>query len=548
MPSPIPSSPYDNVRFEELGLVEGDTHKIVYHFGHSTIEVIHDNSPPEVVAGGAPGFDEKKPSKELMNNQKRNCCVSIWAGWSHKRRWITLGVPIILVILIIVVSIVGRAVTISKSTDNPALADDGPRRGVPPGFNETLNPKPGTNFSQSICNGDPRNQIRRQVLSADYIDNKLMLFGRNKEDNGIYYLSLPSMSSSPVWERLLAPETFLSPPTTMTWDFNGTRRLSLFAVSSHLSNVLTASYFSGKGGGGWDQKWTNLGGSSISTVSLCKMPRGSGLPENEGIAERIDQYIIESNTRDLAHKLWYRKVDSWLGYWDRAMVAPPLGTVISKSAPALICGKGSPFQSVLLYSNETDSVKLRHLTLDPWGWTDWVDLGGRFMGDPVTPIFNPESDTEREFHFLGTGVNGRIYSFKWNNGTDATSAKYKSELIDLGGDFGSVPSVVITVSKNKLRQMHVVAARRNDGGLMHKVYQNGGWKEGWEDLEVKVKSAPFVFGWLDGSSRNHTGLAYIDYDDELMFASWETVDDLSWKGLLKWTKFGGNLSAESVCL
>ncbi|KAK4221035.1 hypothetical protein QBC38DRAFT_550294 [Podospora fimiseda] len=510
------------------------------------MEVINDNSPPEVVAGGAPRFDEKQPSKELITNQKRNCST-FWAGWSHKRRGITLAVPIILIILIIVGSIVGRAVTSSKSTDNPALADDDPRWGLNPDFNETLNPNPSTNNSQSICNGDPRNQIRRQVLSAEYIDNKLMLFGRNKEDNGIYYLSLPSMPSSPVWERLLAPETFLSPPTTMTWDFNGTRRLSLFAVSSHLSNVLTASYFSGKGGG-WEQKWTNLGATSISTVSLCKIPGGSRFLEHEGPAERIDQYIIESNTRDLAHKIWVQKTDSYLEFWDRGMVNPPLSSVVSKSASAIICGRESPLASILVYSNETDTVKLRHSSVDPMGWTDWVDLGGRFVGDPVASVYNPEADSEREFHFLGTGVNGRINTFKWVNGTDALSNKYKPNLFDLEGDFGSVPSVVVTVSKNKQRQMHVVAARRNDGGLMHKVYQNGGWIEGWEDLEVKAKSAPFVFGWLDGGSRNHTGLAYIDHDDELMFASWETVDDLSWKGLLKWTKFGGNLSAESVCL
>ncbi|KAK3985892.1 hypothetical protein QBC44DRAFT_334054, partial [Cladorrhinum sp. PSN332] len=61
--------------------------------------------------------------------------------------------------------------------------------------------------------------------------------------------------------------------------------------------------------------------------------------------------------------------------------------------------------------------------------------------------------------------------------------------------------------------------------------------EGWEDLgvESKSKSAPLVFVYRDDGGKSRTGLAVVDWDDRLKFATWETdTDSTSWRDKINW--------------
>ncbi|KAK4464543.1 hypothetical protein QBC42DRAFT_344604 [Cladorrhinum samala] len=615
---------------------ELDTHKVVYCFGHSNKEVVPENSLPEIAWHDAPellypaaGFsiDDKFNTTPAPKNYERpRSRFRFWSNWSARRRWWAAGLGAASAILI-----VGLAVGLVFGTKNNSSRGAGPddssdKSGQRPSTSPSGSSNSNSNSNSSttttagpasMCNGDPHNQVRRGVLTAEFIDSRLFIFARHKSNKGIYYLSLPSSyfssspspANTPSWTRLLpSGKVFLAPPSSTTWLYNGTIRLSIFAVSSNSSNVLSASYLPSQGG--WDSEWTSLGGTALSTVSLCKFPAGFSelhLPDDQ---ERVDPWTIEpfssggpEQTRVISHSRYDTAKDDFYGRWDRVNTiadagdssyysssssssssssAPEARPFTPTSGPAVICGRGNPVSSVLVYSNETSTLKLRHRTAAPspsgehdWRWTDWFDLGGPpllrnstssresgegarggFVGDPVMPLYNPEAEQNREWHFLGTGADGHVYALKWNNGSQALSPGYKPEMVDLGNGgggeegFGSLPGVVVVVPPSRKRQMHIVVARKADGGLMHKYYQDGsGWDGEWEDLGVKAKSAPYVTGWINERGQTFTGVAFVDGEDGLVFASWETADELRWKGLAVWKRFGGEpLSVESVCL
>ncbi|KAK0634956.1 hypothetical protein B0T17DRAFT_502551 [Bombardia bombarda] len=315
------------------------------------------------------------------------------------------------------------------------------------------------------CGGSPRNQIRRQVLSATVLDSNLFMFARG-QDNSTWYRSLPTdfiaSRNNSDWSRLLpsSTDTFAGPPTAISWLGS---RLNVFAPSSHLSNVLTASYVNGT----WTSFWENLGASAASPVALCTVPAGAFVED----LDRIDQWVIDShNDHGVVHDGWNFAQNDFYpapakSEWDTTM-----SDLASASMPAILCHKTDPIYSLLVFGNSTDSLRIRHYLGATDSWTDWADLGGTFRGDPVAVDFRGG----QQFHFFGTGTDGIIYTFIWSNGTQATTVGYRPEMVSLQGNFSSVPSAVVTETEGDDGQVDVVALGA-DGAVKHRAFRMGSW-------------------------------------------------------------------------
>ncbi|KAK4222441.1 hypothetical protein QBC38DRAFT_460387 [Podospora fimiseda] len=85
---------------------DDDTYKVVYHFGHSNMEVMGDNPAPEVVLHAAPEAlyapsvqSDHKPILEKESTKKKRTLRFCWSGWSRRRWWTIAGVMAFLLLL-----------------------------------------------------------------------------------------------------------------------------------------------------------------------------------------------------------------------------------------------------------------------------------------------------------------------------------------------------------------------------------------------------------------------------------------------------------------
>ncbi|KAK0640822.1 hypothetical protein B0T16DRAFT_202575 [Cercophora newfieldiana] len=489
--------------------VEVDTNK--FHVDISHLEARPPSSGPEAVRYSA-GL-EPMSNLEILNAQQ----VPVWMT---KKRWFILAgaILLLLVVAIIVIGLVAGLVLARRGGDD----GDSPAA------------------DKAAC-GTTRRPVHRQLLAAAAADSSLFVFGRGSDDD-MWYRTLSGDNSTwtgPWGKWVQMREKFSGPPTAIDWAPRGSTRVHVFAPLQDSFNVLAAGYENGS----LPTSWENLGESVAGPVALCKIPAGF---VNAGAdpAERIDQWVINRESRGIFHNFWNNVIDgfqepSTYKDWEGS----PSVQQPSASSLGAVCRKDDPVHTLLMYANGTESVRFRHYTGSTRSWSSWVDIGGQFKGDPVLVPVN-----ETYFTFFGIHADGDIVTFNWSN---ATGLGYRPALVSLGGNLTSMPSAVVT-SMDPLR-LDVVALGA-DGKFQHKAFQDGKWSRDWEDLGVNGSSAPLLYKYEVkpdsglGESRNRTVMAAIGEDNQLEFASWETETNSTWKELLTtWTSAGGSLSKKSMC-
>ncbi|KAK3315817.1 hypothetical protein B0H66DRAFT_604128 [Apodospora peruviana] len=447
--------------------------------------------------------------------------------WPRRKRWWIVGGCGFLLVLIVGLTV---GLVLGTKSSEYTTEDSNGSGNTPPANVTTTSSVISCDFKDS--------QIHRHILSAAALDSTLHIFARGK-DKDIWFRSLEGQDATWTgpWKQLLGGgEAFAGPPTAITWQSS---RINVFAPSTKGSNVLTAGYQSGA----WTQNWENLGESVSTPVALCDLPEHLEHGATASTPERIDQWVVSQVTGSVIHNLWNPEVNDFDQpangeAWDATMDG-----LASASMPGIVCSANDPAHSLLVYANGTDSVRLRHYQYETGAWDPWIDLGGRFRGDPV--LMRTGGREQGGFNFFGVGMDGAMYTFNWTN---ATGLAYRPPITSLGGNFSSVPSAVVT--GHRPLQIDVVALGV-DGKIKHRAFRSGRWEDTWEDLGVEGMSAPLVVNYevLSGSAAvNRTVVAFIGKGDQLQFASWESTENAAWKDLARWTGGGGNLTLDAMCL
>ncbi|KAK3372667.1 hypothetical protein B0H63DRAFT_551511 [Podospora didyma] len=525
-----------------------DTSKIFFFRGQSDLQVVDESCLPEVsqnqppkprFVSSDPEFASSLPSSKYgfqpephdvsriqdLKTPQHITPVKPQARWARERRLWVFGIIAILLLVGISVGL-GVGLGLKKQpSDAPALEKLG---------------------------GDGANttSIRRQLLAVTAVNSTLYVFARG-QDNDIWFRMRSTDSTTANrsatwggdWSKPFgdgSSTTFSGPPTAVTWEEN---RINVFAPSSRLANVLTASFVNGA----WSNGWGNLGVTTASPVALCKMADFYPGPGDNGTQgdylDRIDQWITDNKTANVFHNFWLHEDNGFLfpddsSGWDSTTASLP-----SAAMPAAVCHKADPLHTLLLYGEGTDSLRMRYWLNSTGDWTPWIELGGNFRGDPVVVSVGQGE----QFHFFGIGADKKMYTFLWSNGTQSTSVEYRPELRSLDGSFSSVPSAIVTETGNSSVQVHVIG-RGTDGFVKHRVFRDGAWDANWEDLGVQTNTAPLTFSYSNPIQGSWTGMAFIGSDNKLQFATWQTSNNSSWKDLVKWTDAGGNLTTQSMCL
>ena len=493
------------------GAIEVDTNKVYVDISH--LEARPHGTGPEAVRHSI-GL-EPISNIEILNAQQP-------PTWLTKKRWFILacGILVLLIVAILIIGLVAGGVLTRRGGENNS--------------SDTTNPT----AINSTC-GTIRQQVHRQLLAASAADSALYIFARGTDDD-IWYRALDGADSTWIgpWAKWVQMrEKFAGAPTVIDWAPRGPTRISVFAPRQDDFNVLTAGYDNGS----LPNSWEALGESVAGTIALCRLPAGY---VNAGLdpAERIDQWVINRESRGIFHNFWNNAINAFqepatYKEWESSPSIQP-----SASSLAVLCRKEDPVHTLLMYANGTDSVRFRHYTGSTRAWNSWVDIGGKFKGDPVLVPVN-----ETYFTFFGIHLDGDIVTFNWTN---ATGVGFRPALASLGGNFSSMPSAVVTQT-NPLR-LDVVALGL-DGKIKHKTFQNGKWRNDWDDLGVSGNSAPLLLKYevkpgLGVEGRNKTMMAAIGADSQLQFATWDTSTNLAWKELMSsWTSVGGNLTTKSMC-
>ncbi|KAK0707310.1 hypothetical protein B0H67DRAFT_647505 [Lasiosphaeris hirsuta] len=429
-----------------------DTQKI--SIPHSSLEPRRETTAPEIAHEPA-GLEHVSNIEILAASNKP-------PKWLTRRRLYILGGAALLFVLAAILAI-GLVVGLALRRSDAA----------------PTTPAPPASTPAAACGTQP-STLHRQLLSASSIASHTFLFARGT-DGGVHILE-----NLRTWLPLGATSVFSGPPTAIAWRPWGQPRVSVFAPSANAqASVLTATW----GNGSWDANWENLGESAGSAVALCRLPEGY-ISSAAGSPERIDQWVVNRDSRGVFHDFWQYLVDDFqepatYTEWEGSMA-----NQASAGGAAVVCRGTDPMHTLVVYANGTDSVRFRHYMGGLRTWNPWIDLGGEFVGDPVLLEVG-----ESNFNFFGVGVDGGLHTFNWTN---ATGPGYRPAVVALGGNFSSVPSAVVT-SKDPMRLD--VVGRGVDGFVKHLAYRNQKWGE-WEDLGVETGSAPFLFSYEDADAGN----------------------------------------------
>lgn len=211
-------------------------------------------------------------------------------------------------------------------------------------------------------------------------------------------------------------------------------------------------------------------------------------------------------------------------HWDLDSSYRRSGMQPSQSAPGAVCRPTDTYTDIVVYAKNNASAMHTQWNVSIPAWTDWVSLGGKFVGDPVVV----EAGADR-FHFFGIGTNKAMYHFSWTLGTGF------SPMVSLGGGFESVPSAIVTGTTD--HRIDVVALGTDDK-LKHRALVGWGWSPDWEDLGLFANSAPLVVAGESG----RIAMFAIGPQGELNHASWKASTDVSWKNVSQWASIGGNFT------
>ncbi|KAL5322272.1 hypothetical protein ACEPPN_010244 [Leptodophora sp. 'Broadleaf-Isolate-01'] len=419
----------------------------------------------------------------------------------RRRFWIvTAFIAAIIIVGIVVGCVVGLGV--GKKTSKASL---------PPtaGSNTTATPVPP---AKSVCRG----KTCGQLFTSENWNNELYLFARG-QDQAMWARVHNGVSWVGAWSSLGGQ--FQGQPNSVIWGLN--TRINVIGVASSGATVLTKAYVNGS----WEDNWRSMNVTGGSVVSTCYVHWDDGdhadivVPSNGGGGNESGSMML-SILRGEGDPLYYELPKSQREF---ASFNPLVGR--TGSAVGFVCRKDDWAQDMVMYQQNNRSVA--HMQwVNGRGYTGWNERGGSFAGDPVLVQFPSLSRVD----FLGTGKDRQIYHFSWSRASNYTA------LESIGGDFESVPAVVITNSS----RLDLLAVGTDDM-LKHRALVGSAWASEWEDLGVFANSAPHVVA-LGGSTPYRIGIFILGKENDVLFATWEVKDDLSWKGMSKFESIQGDMA------
>ncbi|KAK4177413.1 hypothetical protein QBC36DRAFT_327174 [Triangularia setosa] len=439
-------------------------------------------------------------------------------GSPKRKLWIVLGSAVALLLATIALALgLGLGLGLSKKNDFPATS---------PPSNTT-----GTGTCQSEST-----RIFRRTMAAGVFNGSIHIFSRGRDSN-IWFRSWEikegsdrSATWTTQWSILaegpgmeLMP--FIGAPTVIT-SSDGSR-MDVFATSTMSGNVNTIKFTKANR----TLEWENLGGFGLSSIAICNSP----MAENSS-APTYDMWMLGKNSTNVIRNTW--DTSQKIGRWDEESI-PILAS--SGTSPAVICSRHDPEFRLFTLARDTDELKSTEFSTSKNIWEPWNNWAHRFRGDPVAISV----DEGRQVYFFGVGSNSNMYHFTWEENVEP-------EPRSIGGNFSSIPSAVVVNAGTKDEQVHVVALNQ-ERKLRHRAFGDFGegrkWQATrWEELDFKGNSAPLVFTYLDTKGKEQIGLAMLDDDNQLLFATWPASTDVWWEKSVSFVQAEGELTNESVCI
>jgi len=483
--------------------------------------------------------------------------------WRRPRYLIAIAFVSVAVITGLVVGVVIGTGHMRGSQGTAADATDSSSSSLP-----KTNSPPDKN-STATANGN--STILTPILTASVLGNnsatatqELFLFALHP-DKSIQYISSPisllnsststfgsgSGSGWPTlrggWKPLSSSSSlrFLNHPASIRWASGN--KLSVAAPCAPDGFVRAKTIMFDKDGvpqvgiGSLKEEWEDLGGpvpvlkggGKLSACALNGDERadwyfisGSGVKQNvwDGNPNATFSSDPNSNSTGGATGKWYHPGNGdakWHSTADFGL------SLLPSSRAGIVCRRDRWLHDLFVFA-EDGSVRHASYNLEIT-WTTPNNRGGNFKlpggaGEPV--VTNVGS---KRVDFFGIGEDRAVWWFTW----DSEQARY-TDLVSLGGDFQSVPSVVVTGS-SELR-VDVVGLGTN-GRVWHRVMLGSRWVLDWEDLGVAGSSAPLVVNVGDSK----VGAFVVGRDGHVDYAVWAVSSELSWKKL-RWTSMGGNVT------
>ncbi|KAK0721275.1 hypothetical protein B0T21DRAFT_373301 [Apiosordaria backusii] len=452
-------------------------------------------------------------------NQPQPTTLPPRPGSTKRRLWIVLGSALALLLATIALALgLGLGLGLSKKNNDP-----------PTTSNTT---GPGT------CQNET-NRVFRRTMAAGVFNGSIYIFSRGRKDSNIWFRSWQikeggdqSATWTTDWATLaegpgMELHPFTGAPTVVT-SSDGSR-MDVFATGTMTGNVNAISFTKGNR----TSEWENLGGFGLGAVAVCNSPTA------ENSSEPVyDMWMLGKNSTSVIKNTWDTSQE--IGGWDEGSI-PVLRS--SGTSPAVVCSKHDWKYTVFTFEQDTDELQSTRFSSSNNIWEEWTNWKHKFRGDPVAVSV----DEGRQIYFFGVGLGSNMYHFTWEKGIDP-------EPRSIGGNFSSIPSAVVINAGTRDEQVHVVALGQ-DRILKHRAFGDFGggrkWQATrWEDLSVNIKgnSAPLVFTYPDTKGKEQIGLAMLDGDNQLLFATWPASNDMLWKESVSFDQSGGELTNESVCL
>ncbi|KAK4203489.1 hypothetical protein QBC40DRAFT_274851 [Triangularia verruculosa] len=439
-------------------------------------------------------------------------------GSPKRKLWIVLGSAAALLLATIALALgLGLGLGLSKKNNDSQ---------APPSSNNT-----GTGACQSDTT-----RIFRRTMAAGVFNGSFHIFSRGRDSN-IWFRSWKikegndtSANWTTDWSILaegpgmeLMP--FIGAPTVIT-SSDGSR-MDVFAIGTTWGTVNTISFTKSNRA----KEWESLGGSGLSSIAICNSP----LVDNSS-APTYDMWMLGKNSTNVIKNTW--DTSGKIGNWDETSI-PNMAS--SGTSPAVICSKHDPTYTVFTFSRDTDDLESTQFRTSNYVWNQWTNWAHKFRGDPVAVSV----DEGRQIYFFGVGKNSNMYHFTWED-------KIDPEPRSIGGNFSSVPSAVVVNAGTQDEQVHIVALDQ-EGWLRHRAFGDFGggrkWQAArWEELKVKGNGAPLVFTYPDTKGKEQIGLAMLDVDNQLLFATWPASNNIWWKDSVTFIQSEGDLTNESVCI
>ena len=316
---------------------------------------------------------------------------------------------------------------------------------------------------------------------------------------------------------------FKSQPDALAW---GRVRFRLSVMGIAKNGQMMMKYFHSNNQT-WDANWFSLNATSNSPVTSCFVAWGHD--DHGDLYARspkgIQQGLMRGTIWGEGAPVYSNKTDpDHTCEWESFDRGGSIGSSI-----AVVCRNGDQAQDMVMYQRGTRSAAHLQWVAFKGGLTSWNDRGGSFSGEPVLVSMSLTEPNNR-VDFFGIGQDRHIHHFSWT-----LSGNY-TPMEDIGGNFSSMPAVVVTTSG----RLDVLAVG-TDNLLKHRAYIGGKWDSPWENLGVVANSAPYAVALP--SSPYRIGVFVLGKDNDVQMATWEVTADASWKSLTKFESVGGKMNA-----